>query len=127
MTREELEEKKKLFRLEQMERRQAAAARRAELAQSDSSAFMRQQLEQQMHEAFASGDVDMFAEKYLRLGLGQPDEPSAPAELKVPTAASIAKSAAVRARLRLRLRPARPALADARPPRSRRCRTRSLC
>jgi hypothetical protein len=98
MTREELEEKKKQFRLEQMARREANIAKREAARLADSNAYLRQQRE--MQEVFATGDVDLFAAKFLRPTAAQPEEPAPPPAPPKPTYAAFAQSAAVRAPLR---------------------------
>ena len=100
MTREQLEEKKKQFRMEQMARREANLAKREAARMADP--YSRQQRE--MQAVFATGDVDLFAAKFLRPTAAQPEEePKEPARPPVPTVAAIAQSVAVR----LRMRPAR--------------------
>jgi hypothetical protein len=101
LTGEELEEKKKQFRMEQMARREANLAKREAARKADSSAYSRQQRE--MQEVFATGDVDLFAAKFLRpTAAAQPveEQPKAP-EAPKPTLAAIAQSVAVRAACRM--------------------------
>jgi hypothetical protein len=130
MTREELEEKKKQFRMEQMARRQANQAKREAAMKADSSAYIKQQRE--MQEIFATGDIDMFAAKFLRPAAQQAEEPKAPPAPPLPTVAALAQSVAVRPHaLRLPLRSraafmAAPVLTRAMH-RSPRCRMSSAC
>jgi hypothetical protein len=98
LTGQELEEKKKQFRLEQMARREANLAKREAAHLADSGAYMRQQRE--MQEVFATGDVDLFAAKFLRptaAAQPEPAQPKAAPEPARPTLAALAQSVAVRA------------------------------
>ena len=94
MTREELEEKKKQFRMEQMARRQAKQAKRDAAMKADSGAYMKQQRE--MQEIFATGDIDLFAAKFLRPAAPQAEEHKAPPAPPLPTVAALAQNVAVR-------------------------------